>query len=171
MILNKTFSVCDKILKENMAEESCKTNEVDRSIHKSQGYCCEGLLTPGKMLAYSKIAFPPKTGQALLPEHVYSRWWTQRPSPISYASPEVTGVYGDVDKYVAESVKEAHKQITLMGLLKPILKNTEEWAMASGMERVVTIDMVHGSDTLKKDLAEDGLAHFRTKVWRQVMHW
>ena len=40
-------------------------------------------------------------------------------------SAEITGHDDDVDKCTAESVKEAHNQITTVALLKPILKNCE----------------------------------------------
>ena len=36
------------------------------------------------------------------------------PLPSAYTLAEVTGVDDDVNKYTAESVKEAHKQMTIM---------------------------------------------------------
>ena len=56
----------------------------------------------------------------------------------------------DVDKCTAESVKEAHKEITISDLLKPIPKIPEEHLMSSDIVQVVTIDMVHDAETLKK---------------------
>ena len=41
-----------------------------------------------------------------------------------------------------------HKQTTIMGLLKPILKNLGQHAMSCDMENVVTIDMIHNAETL-----------------------
>ena len=42
-----------------------------------------------------------------------------------------------------------------MDPLKPILKNTEEQPMATDMDHVVTIYMVHDPEMLKNELEED----------------
>ena len=40
---NYPFSVGDKMLKKNMAGESCKAKMKTKSIHNSRGYCCGGV--------------------------------------------------------------------------------------------------------------------------------
>ena len=77
------------------------------------------------------------------------------PIPTAYTSPELTGLHADVDICTAESVKDSHKQITIVDLLRPILMNTEDGSIAIDMEQVVIIDIVHDAEMLKNELVED----------------
>ena len=93
------------------------------------------------------------------------------PLPSTYIREEVTVEEDYLGKCTAKSVKEANKQITITDLLKPILKNADELSLSSDMEHVVTTDMVHDTETLKNELAEDKPPlHLRTKPWRQSIH-
>ena len=85
--------------------------------------------------------------------------------PHVYTSAEVTCV-DDVGKY-----KKVHKQITIIDLMKPILKNTEEHPMSLNMGQAVIIDMECDAEALKNELEKnDPPLHFRTKPWRLLIH-
>ena len=107
---------------------------MDRSLHSSECYCCEVYKLKDKCGHIVKSHLSPR----LLQQNCQGLSATddegEDPLPIAYTSPEFASVHADVDICTAESVKEANKQITIIDLLKPILKNTEEQPMTTDTE-------------------------------------